>query len=128
MRRCRFYLLADSVSWTLLQEMMEYVDLTHLILSLRDCSGRRYRFYPLADLVGRNGEKWGETLAIFKIPRDGEKFSWGGMGVVKSHEETKSREISRQYMPMLLLLVILSQNPTRDSIFFSSLDKEFCQI
>ena len=49
-------------------------------------------------------EKSGETLAIFKIPRDGEKFSWGGRDVVKSHEETKSPEISRQYMPMMLLL------------------------
>ena len=50
--------------------------------------------------IPRDEEKWGETLAIFKIPQDGEK----GRGVVKSHEETESREISRQYMPMLLLL------------------------
>ena len=51
-----------------------------------------------------SGSCLGETLAIFKIPRDGEKFSWGGRGVVKSNKETKSLEISRQYMPMLLLL------------------------
>ena len=29
MRRCRFYLLADLVSWRLLQQMMEDIDLTH---------------------------------------------------------------------------------------------------
>ena len=39
MRRCRFYLLADLVSWRLLQQMMEDINLTHLIWSLRDCSG-----------------------------------------------------------------------------------------
>ena len=36
MRRCKFYLLADLVSWRLLQQMTEDIDLTHLILSLRD--------------------------------------------------------------------------------------------
>ena len=47
--------------------------------------------------IPRDEEKWGETLAIFKIPRDGEKFSWGGRGVVKSHEEKK---IPRDFSPI----------------------------
>ena len=47
--------------------------------------------------IPQDEEKWGETLAIFKIPRDGEKFSWGGRGVVKSHEEKK---IPRDFSPI----------------------------
>ena len=51
--------------------------------------------------------RWGEMRRNSRqseTPTRWREVLLGGRGVVKSHEETKSREISRQYMPMLLLL------------------------
>ena len=43
----------------------------------------------------------GKSTHHFEIPLDGEYFSWGSRGVVKSHEMEISHEISPQYMAML---------------------------
>ena len=53
-RRCRFYLLADLMSWRLMQ-LIEDLNLTHWILSLRDCDEEEKKhILKVADLMSRS--------------------------------------------------------------------------